>query len=47
MVALGMKPAAVSLFLLSVTIPPSFAQLPANLQRQFNEAERRIVQPHP
>jgi hypothetical protein len=37
-----MKSAAV-LFLLSITIPASFAQLPADLQRQFDEAERRIV----
>jgi hypothetical protein len=29
--------------LLSILIPPAFAQLPADLQRQFDEAERRIV----
>ena len=43
MVALRMKPAAVYPFVLLVGVPVSFAQLPADLQRQFDEAERRIV----
>lgn len=38
-----MKPFTVSLVLLSVTTTPSFAQLPADLNRKFDEAERRIV----
>ena len=38
-----MKPFAVSLVLLSVTTTPSFAQLQPDLQRQFDDAERRII----
>jgi len=35
--------AALALAFLSVTITPTFAQLPDDLKRQFDEAERRIV----
>jgi hypothetical protein len=38
-----MKFKAVSLALLSVTLTPIFAQLPEDLKRKFDEAERRIV----
>jgi len=38
-----MKLKGASLALLSVTIIPTFAQLPDDLKRKFDEAERRIV----
>lgn len=39
----GMKPFAVSLVLLSVTTTPLFAQLPEDLKRKFDQAERQVV----
>ena len=42
-----MKLKAVSLALLSVTVIPTFAQLPEDLKRKFDEAERRIVRLSP
>jgi hypothetical protein len=42
-----MRLKAVSLALLSITIIPTFAQLPEDLKRKFDEAERRIVRLSP
>ena len=42
-----MKLNVVSLALWSVTIIPTFAQLPEDLKRKFDEAERRIVRLSP
>ena len=42
-----MKRNATALALLSITIMPTFAQLPEDLKRKFDEAERRIVRLSP
>jgi hypothetical protein len=42
-----MRLKAVSLALLFITIIPTFAQLPEDLKRRFDEAERRIVRLSP
>jgi hypothetical protein len=42
-----MKLNATALALLSITVLPTFAQLPEDLKRKFDEAERRIVRLSP
>ena len=42
-----MRPNTIALALLFITVIPAFAQLPEDLKRKFDEAERRIVRLSP